>query len=54
MFIASTRSITARLRPIELVMLSLHESVPGHETVSTIVLAPASPRPSSSSARQTS
>ncbi len=52
--IASTRSITAWLRPIELVMPSLQESVPGQLTTSSISSAPASPRPSSSSARQTS
>ena len=44
----------AWLRPIELVMPSLHESVPGQLTTSLISSAPASPSPSSPSARQTS
>ena len=54
MSIASMRSCTASLRPIELVIPSLHESVPGHDTTSLISREPASPRPSSDSARQTS
>ena len=54
MSIASIRSCTASLRPIELVIPSLHESVPGHETTSLISREPASPRPSSDSARQRS
>ena len=45
--ICSMRSVTARLSPIELVMPSLQESVPGQETTSLIWSAPASPRPSS-------
>ena len=52
--IASMRSRTAWLSPIELVMPSLQESVPGQLTTSLICSAPASPRPSSPSARQTS
>ena len=54
MSIASTRSRTAWFSPIELVMPSLQESVPGQLTTSLISSAPASPRPSSRSARQTS
>ena len=52
--IDSMRSRTAWLRPIELVMPSLQESVPGQLTTSLISSAPASPSPSSLSARQTS
>ena len=52
--IASMRSWTASLSPIELVIPSLQESVPGHETTSVISRGPGSPRPSSDSARQTS
>ena len=54
MSIASIRSWTAWLRPIELVIPSLQESVPGQETTSLTSRGPASPRPSSESARQTS
>ena len=43
MFIDSSRSMSALFRPIELVMPSLHESVPGQETVSTISAAPREP-----------
>ena len=39
------RSWTAWLRPIELVIPSLQESVPGQLTTSVISSAPASPRP---------
>ena len=52
--IASTRSWTASLRPIELVMPSLQESVPGQETTSSISRAPALAEPQLGSARQTS
>ena len=45
--IASTRSWTAALSPIELVMPSLQESVPGQETTSVTERGPGSPRPSS-------
>ena len=45
--ISSSRSWTAWLRPIELVMPSLQLSVPGQLTTSVICAAPASPRPSS-------
>ena len=48
--ICSMRSRTARLSPIELVMPSLQESVPGHDTTSSISSAAGRPRPSSSSA----
>src|ERR1700759_1204175 len=41
--ISAIRSDTARLRPIELVMPSLHESVPGQLTTSEISSAPARP-----------
>ena len=54
MSISVTRSRTALLRPMELVIPSLQESVPGQLTTSLISSAPASPRPSSVSARQTS
>ena len=50
----STRSETARLRPIDEVMPSLHESVPGQETTSTTSLTPAAPMPISVSALHTS
>ena len=52
--IDSTRSLTARLRPIELVIPSLQLSVPGQLTTSVISRAPASARPSSASCCQTS
>ena len=52
--IESTRSLIARLRPIELVIPSLQLSVPGQLTTSVISRAPASPRPSSVSRCQTS
>ena len=52
--IDSIRSRTAWLSPIELVMPSLQESVPGQLTTSLTSSAPASPSPSSPSARQTS
>jgi hypothetical protein len=54
MSIAASRSRTAALSPIELVIPSLQESVPGHETTSPISSAPASPSPSPTSSRQTS
>ena len=54
MSIATIRSCTAWFSPIELVIPSLHESVPGHETTSVISREPGSPRPSSESARQRS
>ena len=52
--IDSMRSRTAWFSPIELVMPSLQESVPGQLTTSLISSTPASPRPSSESACQTS
>ena len=52
--ISATRSETAWLSPIELVIPSLQESVPGHETTSVISSAPASPSPSAESSRHTS
>ena len=52
--IDSIRSWTARLSPIELVMPSLQESVPGQETTSLTWSAPASPSPSSLRRCQTS
>ena len=52
--IDSIFSWTARFRPIEDVMPSLQESVPGHETTSLTSSEPASPSPSSRSRRQTS
>ena len=45
--IASIRSSIARFSPIELVMPSLHESVPGQLTTSAISSAPALFSPSS-------
>ena len=48
------RSRSAWLRPIELVMPSLQESVPGQETTSATSRGPGAPRPSSWSARHTS
>ena len=54
MFIASIRSCTARLSPIELTMPSLQESVPGQETTSLTRSAPASPSPSADRRCQTS
>ena len=54
MSIASIRSCTASFRPIELVMPSLQESVPGQLTTSVTSWAPASPRPSLRSRFQTS
>ncbi len=55
MSIASSRSCTAWLSPIELVMPSLQESVPGQETTSVISRVPASAEPTAlPSARQTS
>ena len=54
MSICSMRSCTAWLRPMELVMPSLHESVPGHDTTSEISREPGSPSPSSHSAPHTS
>ena len=52
--IASSRSWTTWLRPIELVIPSLQLSVPGQLTTSVISRGPASPRPSSPSRSQTS
>ena len=52
--ISSRRLEIAALSPIEDVMPSLQESVPGHETTSLIVSGPGSPRSSAESACQTS
>ena len=54
MSIASTRSWIALFRPIEAVIPSLQESVPGQETTSVISSWPASPSPSSPRRCQTS
>ncbi len=50
----STRSASAALSPIELVIPSLQLSVPGQLTTSAIVRGPTPSRPSAPSARQTS
>ncbi len=52
--ISSRRSWRAWLSPIELVMPSLQESVPGQDTTSVISSAPASSNPSSPSRCHTS
>ena len=54
MSISRSLSLIALLSPIDEVMPSLHESVPGQLTLSMISSAPESPKPSSPSRCQTS